>query len=394
MQHVSTVLPLNDGKRALTVMVVDTTAANLELYALIGEVDGFGVPLAYCLLSTATSIAKDKRTQALSAFFSAARDKYNLNPDVIHTDKDMAEVNAAHIVWPSSKHQLCWWHLRKAVRTRLAKNSLSTVPYHPFDAEREFGFIDVEFLPRSKPDLSDKEDDREEVAGTHRTSLAQARRPRAQAPPSGHVPGPTKGPNRITFQLPPSSQPRPSQFTPDSEPSPSQAILHIAGRLRLLAARPNVCVDEQEETVHCEDNVDVRAIFCPEEYRDAIVAMMEKHFCAHPLIPGYCKPSPEGIRWWAVEQMWRFCESHDLPEVWAYMWECWYRPGRWLLWARSQGMVVPRLKTTMVCEAQYVLPLPLSLTRLTHGSQLASRQEGFPSSFPQASRRHTHMDPY
>jgi hypothetical protein len=57
------------------------------------------------LLSTASSIAKDKQMQALSAFFGAVQDKYGLQPEVIHTDKDMAEVNAAHLVWPKAKHQ-------------------------------------------------------------------------------------------------------------------------------------------------------------------------------------------------------------------------------------------------------------------------------------------------
>ncbi|KAF8491709.1 hypothetical protein F5888DRAFT_1734721 [Russula emetica] len=28
--------------------------------------------------------------------------------------------------------------------------------------------------------------------------------------------------------------------------------------------------------------------------------MMATHLCAHPLIPGYANPSPEGIRYWAV----------------------------------------------------------------------------------------------
>jgi hypothetical protein len=323
---------------------------------VIGEVDGFGVPLAYCLLSTASSIAKEKQTRALTAFLSAIRNKYDLHPEVVHTDKDMAEVNAAHLVWPEAKHQLCWWHLRKAVRTRLAKNTLSTVPYHPFTAEQEFGFINIHFLPRKKPDVSEKEDDREEITATHPSHLTAPR-----APPPGHTAGPIHGPNYISFKLPPPSQPLLLQAPPLSQaPAPSQApassqILRIPGHLRLLASAAHVVVDEIEQTVHVEDSVDVRAIFCPKEFRETIIGMMEKHFCAHPLIPGYSKPSAEGIRWRAVEQMWRFCESHDLPEVWAYMWECWYRQSRWRLWARSKGPIVPRLKTTMICEAQCVL---------------------------------------
>ena len=36
--------------------------------------------------------------------------------------------------------------------------------------------------------------------------------------------------------------------------------------------------------------------FCPLEYCDAIVDMMEWHFCAHPFIPEYSAPTPEGIK--------------------------------------------------------------------------------------------------
>jgi hypothetical protein len=92
--------------------------------------------------------------------------------------------------------------------------------------------------------------------------------------------------------------------------------------------------------------------FCPERYRDAILELIEKHFCAHPLIPGYCPPNPTDIRKWAVRHMYHYCQDNDLQEVWAYLWENWYRPDRWPLWARSTFHQIPRLKTTMMVEAQ------------------------------------------
>ena len=81
--------------------------------------------------------------------------------------------------------------------------------------------------------------------------------------------------------------------------------------------------------------------------------MMERHFCAHPLIPGYSAPTPEGIKAWAVKQAYEFCVLHDLPNLWAYLWVNWYRSGRWELWARSgNANEIPRLKTTMFVEGQ------------------------------------------
>ena len=52
--------------------------------------------------------------------------------------------------------------------------------------------------------------------------------------------------------------------------------------------------------------------------------MMEAHLCTHPLIPGYSHPSPDGIKEWAVKQMYQFCLKEKLPETWAYLWENWY----------------------------------------------------------------------
>jgi hypothetical protein len=56
---------------------------------------------------------------------------------------------------------------------------------------------------------------------------------------------------------------------------------------------------------------------------------------------------------WAVKQMYEFCVLHNLPNLWAYLWENWYRRGRWELWARSGNPTeIPRLKTTMLVEGQ------------------------------------------
>ena len=92
--------------------------------------------------------------------------------------------------------------------------------------------------------------------------------------------------------------------------------------------------------------------FCPKRYRDTILELIKKHFCAHPLIPGYCPPNPMDIRKWAVRQVYHYCQDNDLREVWAYLWENWYRADRWSLWARSMFHEIPWLKTMMIVEAQ------------------------------------------
>ncbi|KAJ7302388.1 hypothetical protein DFH08DRAFT_616091, partial [Mycena albidolilacea] len=93
--------------------------------------------------------------------------------------------------------------------------------------------------------------------------------------------------------------------------------------------------------------------FCLASLRGPIIALVEKHFTAHPLIPGYCHLSPAGIREWAVKEMYEFCIPNNLPEVWAYLWENCYQHGRWELWARAEHHEIPRLKTTTMVESHW-----------------------------------------
>jgi hypothetical protein len=112
--------------------------------------------------------------------------------------------------------------------------------------------------------------------------------------------------------------------------------------------------EEDSEGISEEDSNEkhARRTFCPPEHRQSIVDMLERHYCAHPSIPGYAAPNPVAIKRWAVQQMYRFCIRNEIPEVWAYLWENWYREGRWNLWARSAHKLIPMLKTTMILESQ------------------------------------------
>ena len=154
-----------------------------------------------------------------------------------------------------------------------------------------------------------------EVAG-HSTTLADG---------NGDPLGASTNPStiKLTLQIP----------APSTVPNPSPVI--------------------EDEPDSDQDLTMARRIFCPLEHRDTIVTMIERHFCTHPLIPGYSAPTPEGIKAWAVKQIYEFCVLHDLPNLWAYLWENWYRCGRWELWARSGNpKEVPRLKMTMLVEGQ------------------------------------------
>jgi hypothetical protein len=109
---------------------------------------------------------------------------------------------------------------------------------------------------------------------------------------------------------------------------------------------------EASITDNDDDGKQDRHTFCPPLYRDPIINMMERHYCAHPSIPGFCPADVKLIKKWVVQHMYNFCVKHELPEVWVYLWENWYRAGRWELWARCAHKLIPVLKTTMILESQ------------------------------------------
>ncbi|KAF7371915.1 SWIM-type domain-containing protein [Mycena venus] len=300
-----------------------TNSKHLELYTVLGEYDNAGFPLSYCLLSTTGTNDLGKRKRALEAWACELRDRYGVIPVFIHVDKDMAEIGMARDVW-NAKIQLCWWHLRKAVRTRLQQSKLSTTPYNVHRARAEFPSIDGEFKPHGRADPSEHE------GGFLEDMAAASAQPSASA---------TQGPNTVLIKIP-ATQPRTTAL---------QDVTNTSSTAYLTMPADEMDIDKDND----DEDPKTRRAFCPTELREPIVQLMERHLNTHPLIPGYSHPSPAGIREWAVKQMYNFCFEHDLPEAWAYLWENWYRQGRWELWARAEHPEIPRLKTTMMVESHW-----------------------------------------
>ena len=304
------------------------------------------------------------------------RDEYGVSPRFVHTDKDMAEITACRRVWPDAKHQLCWWHQREAIRKRI-KGNLPTSAYNPQRANHEHAFIDINFKPTSRVDLNDTE------GGVPGEICEQD----IQGSNVNTTPLTSEDPNSIKIRIPTSRLTHTSQTVPTigtsavstldvTTSSAVDTTDNISGSMLTCSHRdssvvgPSSAADNATKltiripapsTIHHPENesdddngtANGRRTFCPAEHRDTLVQIMEQHFCAHPLIPGYSAPTPEGIKAWAVRQIYEFCTLRDLPNLWAYLWENWYRRGRWELWARSVNpWEIPRLKTTMLVEAQ------------------------------------------
>ncbi|KAG2128343.1 uncharacterized protein EDB93DRAFT_1243573 [Suillus bovinus] len=273
----------------------NTNAKHLELYSVLGEFDNAGFPLSYCLLSTATAIEIGKRTTALRQWTTYLRDKYGIIPRFVHVNKDMAEIS-------------------------MSKS--------PARANHEFPFIDISFAPAGTADTGEFEGgvllEPDEI------------HPEDEAVPS------------LSICIPNLSQLHSSR---DSEPndvdSVDDEINTNRNPLTIKIKIPKKGLEERSADIHSR-------VFCPTHLRETVIALIEHHFCAHPLIPGYSHPSAVGIHQWAVKQMYTFCKENNLCEVWAYLWENWYRRGRWELWAQAVApMEVPRLKTTMIMESHW-----------------------------------------
>ncbi|KIO23611.1 hypothetical protein M407DRAFT_77861 [Tulasnella calospora MUT 4182] len=111
--------------------------------------------------------------------------------------------------------------------------------------------------------------------------------------------------------------------------------------------------------------------FCPAPHRATLLQKFTRHFVRHPIFPvrlGACQTA-EQIREVSVKDMYFHCKRNGLPEVWAYMWNQWYSPSRWKLWARSTSPLLSRLRTTMTVENHW-RQLKHQYLRFTHRPRL------------------------
>jgi hypothetical protein len=95
---------------------------------------------------------------------------------------------------------------------------------------------------------------------------------------------------------------------------------------------------------------------CPLSLRKIVISLVRKHFNMHPKIPINATGefwSRNEIYQSAVHEMYDFCLTNGLALLWAYLWSSWYKPARWLLWARSAHANIPLIKTNMVIESHW-----------------------------------------
>ena len=108
----------------------NTNNLGFELYVLHAEVNGTEFPLSYLFLENNGKCKEEIRTGILQMFLTVFQDQ-EVQPLFFLTDKDFAQINAVRFTWPYTKIQLCKWHVKRAITTRLSSNKATRSNFNP-----------------------------------------------------------------------------------------------------------------------------------------------------------------------------------------------------------------------------------------------------------------------
>ena len=312
----------------------NTTSEGYELLALVAEHNLKAYIVAMMFLrprasqpvmdSAARQRRQGARTALIKSWLSALKAR-GLAPWLVHLDKDFSEISAVREVWTDAYMQICLWHALKAVETRLAgPPSKKRVVYYPDDAKDVIPELDPSWVP-----------------GGHDPK----QRRRSGFSFEAHVSASASSVNE-------------PQAASLPDPSSREAFGRLSAQLGVASAVD--AIEEESDaaeypTTLCATQKRAREAerFCPVQYRSFIVSLFRSHFNWQPDIPvagsGFLTSSQ--IYRKAARQMYLACHCRDLRALWAYMWEHWYRPARWMLWARSNYVDMPVWRTTTYLEA-------------------------------------------
>ena len=126
----------------------------MELFAIVTDMLGEGLPLGYLFITTEANAAPLTKQNALTAWMKAIR-SLGIEPRFTMSDKDQSEINALREVWPDAKHQLCLWHILRALKRRLSQNE-NPILYNALEAHHAFPDIDPAFVPLRQMSADEK----------------------------------------------------------------------------------------------------------------------------------------------------------------------------------------------------------------------------------------------
>lgn len=129
----------------LTFGLGKTNALGWEMYALLTEVNGQQMPLAFVLTTSTAAALPHAKEHLLSDVFTWLETRCP-NIRFTHSDKDPNEINACRNKVPDAKHQLCLYHCIHYIEERLGQ-STPPAAYDGRLAHRVFTFIDPTWGP-------------------------------------------------------------------------------------------------------------------------------------------------------------------------------------------------------------------------------------------------------
>ncbi len=133
-----------------------TNNAGMQLFAVLAELDGTGVPLAYLFLETLPLADGSKNTDrgalthVLEQFLTPVK-AAGFDPTFFGCDKDTSEIAAIQQVWPTTTIQLCFWHAKRAIQTKLKDSTKTNTQSHYSPSDAQNLIPDVEICWGSQP---------------------------------------------------------------------------------------------------------------------------------------------------------------------------------------------------------------------------------------------------
>ena len=93
----------------------------MELFGGMADMLGEGLPLSYMFVVTNANAPPHTKETVLVNWMEGLK-ACGITLEFTLSDKDQSEINALGRVWPTAKHQLCLWHILRALKRRLANN--------------------------------------------------------------------------------------------------------------------------------------------------------------------------------------------------------------------------------------------------------------------------------
>ncbi len=126
----------------------------MELFVDVANMLGKGLPLSYLFIMTEEGAAPLTKQNMLIAWMNSIC-SLRINPWFTLSDKDQSDINALKEVWLGAKHQLCLWHILRALKQCLSQNK-NPVLYNALEAHHAFPDIDLAFVPLKQMSADEK----------------------------------------------------------------------------------------------------------------------------------------------------------------------------------------------------------------------------------------------